>query len=376
MTDKTDIRHIDTLTAMRGLAAIVVVVFHYSGGFLPNLTPHDYTAFLSNGYLWVDFFFLLSGYVMAYVYAREFRENFPSVAVRQFIFARFSRIYPLHLVILLGFLVLEIVKLGLMAFGIGQASFPVFEGARSVESVASNALLLQTTGLHDRLTWNGPAWSIGAEWFAYLAFPILMLAVMNRGRIISILLIAGAMIGLAVISGMGDNLDVTYDYGILRCGFGFVIGMLLHRLSDLAVSLRLGHDFIAAGLLATTALLMHLGVRDIAIPPLFALLILSLALNKGVVARMLSHPALLWLGAISYSVYLSHMLVLSLINVTALTLLGKTIGRYLDTWPSLIVLAGLVALVLMLSAWLYRNVEVRARSLLRQGRFARRYIYR
>lgn len=376
MTDRADIRHIETLTAMRGLAAIVVVVFHYSGGFLPSLTPSDYTSFLSKGYLWVDFFFLLSGYVMAHVYAREFRENLSGAAIRQFIFARFSRIYPLHLVILLGFLVLEIGKLGLVAFSIGDASFPVFQGARSVESLASNALLLQTTGLHDGLTWNGPAWSIGAEWFAYLAFPILMLALMNRGRLLSILLIAGAILGLVVISDRGDNLDVTYDYGILRCGFGFVIGMLLHRLSDLAAALRFGHDIVALGLLAATGLLMHLGVRDIAIPPMFALVILSLALNEGLVARILSHPALLWLGAISYSVYLSHMLVLSLINVTSVAVFGKTMGRFLDTWPSLIVLAGLVAVVLALSAWLYRNVEVRGRNLLREGRFARRYIYR
>lgn len=374
--DRSGIRHINTLTAMRGVAAVLVVVFHYSGGFLPNLTPNDYTAFLSKSYLWVDFFFLLSGFVMAYVYEEEFRDRFSGTAVRKFIFARFSRIYPLHLVILLAFLLLEIVKLALVAFDIGEATFPVFQGSRSVESLASNVFLLQTTGLHDGLTWNGPAWSIGAEWFAYLAFPILMMGMMNCGHLLSVVLMAGATFGLAVISGMGQNLDVTYDFGILRCGFGFMIGMLLHRFAGLARRVNLGRDIICMALLAATVTLMHLGVRDIAIPPLFALVILSLALNDGRVASAMSHPWLLWLGAISYSVYLSHMWFLSLINVTSAAMLGKTIGRFLDTGSSLLVLAGLLAVVLALSTWLYENVEIRARGILRRGRFARRYIYR
>ncbi|SNR61828.1 acyltransferase [Paracoccus sediminis] len=376
LSSTANIRHIEALTAMRGLAAILVVIFHYSGGFLPNFTPSQYTAFLSKGYLWVDFFFLLSGYVMAHAYAADFRDRASAGTVRKFIFARFSRIYPLHLAILLAFLLLELVKLLLISFGIGQASFPVFEGARSVESLASNVLLLQTTGLHGGLTWNGPAWSIGAEWFAYLAFPILVVGIMKRGMVASSLMIALSLLGLALLSGMGDNLDVTYDYGILRCLFGFVIGMVLHRFSGLATRFRLGSDAAAIALLALTGVLMHAGVRDIAIPPVFALLILSLSLNNGRVSRGLSHPALVWLGTISYSVYLSHMLILSVINVVSVTMLGKPVGRFLETGPSLLLLAGLVGLVIALSGWLYVNVEARARSALQKSRFARRHVYR
>lgn len=360
---------------MRGLAALFVVIFHYSGGFLPSLVPSQYTTFVLKGYLWVDFFFLLSGFVMAHVYAREFQDRITAGKARQFIFARFSRIYPLHIVILLAYLMLEFIKLGLVALEVGNASFPVFEGARSVGSLASNALLLQTTGIHNGLTWNGPAWSIGAEWFAYLAFPILVMSLMHRGMVASVLVIAGSLLGLALVSDMGDNLDVTYDYGILRCGFGFMIGMLLHRLSGLAIKLRLGSDIVSLALLLATAFLMHLGVRDIAFPPLFALLILSLALNDGMVERVLAHRALLWLGAVSYSLYLSHMLILSVINVASLTVLGKTIGRYFDAGTSVMVLAILLGLVLVLADWLYRHVEVRARTVLRHGRFAQRYIY-
>ncbi|MGD7428551.1 hypothetical protein, partial [Ralstonia pseudosolanacearum] len=82
--------------------------------------------------------------------------------------------------------------------------------------------------------------------------------------------------------------------------------------------------------------------------------ILSLALNDGRVASAMSHPWLLWLGAISYSVYLSHMLLLSLINVTSAAIFGKTIGRFLDTGSSLLVLAGLLAVVLALSTGFMR----------------------
>lgn len=67
--------HIGSLTAFRGIAAITVVVYHFSGGFLPELRPGDYTAFFSRSYLWVDFFFLLSGFVLAHSYADKFRDG-------------------------------------------------------------------------------------------------------------------------------------------------------------------------------------------------------------------------------------------------------------------------------------------------------------
>lgn len=367
--------HIEGLTAFRGIAALIVVVFHYSGGFLPSLTPSDYTAFLSKGYLWVDFFFVLSGFVLAHVYAAKFQSQLQVATLKTFVFARFSRIYPLHLVILLGYLALELVKLGLVHGEIGHASFTTFEGSRSLDALVSNIFLLQTTGIHDGLTWNGPAWSIGAEWFAYLAFPVLVIVLMNRGPLFSAAAIMAALVGLVLISDRGRNLDVTYDFGLLRCAFEFIIGMLLHRLRGMARQVRLGSDPVCLALIVALGMVMHFGVRDIFIPPLLALLVLSLALNDGAVSRALSRPVLLWLGAISYSVYLSHMLILAAVNTTSITLLGEPLGRFLNAGESLFLILFLTAIVLVISAGLHRHVELRAQALMKKSRFAERHIY-
>lgn len=367
--------HIKSLTAFRGVAALLVVAFHYLGAFLPSLTPSGYTFFISKGYLWVDFFFLLSGFVLTHVYLGKFQDRLRFRDLKVFIFARFSRIYPLHLIVLMGYLGLEAVRYILTTFEVGYATFSTFTGSQSLGALLSNLLLTQATGIHDRLTWNGPAWSIGAEWFAYLAFPILVIGLMRRTAWVAASIIAASLAGLAVISDWGRYLDVTYDYGLLRCLFGFVIGMLLHRFRDAAKQAHLGSDVACAGIIVALVLAMHFGLRDILIPPVMALLVLGLSLNAGLVSRGLSHPMLLWLGAISYSVYMFHMLLLSAVNTAAVTLLGRPIGRFLDTGQSLALFFVMTMLVLAGATLLHRYAEIKAPSALKKSRFATRHVY-
>ncbi|WP_177174549.1 acyltransferase family protein [Loktanella fryxellensis] len=367
-------RHIDSLTASRGIAALLVLAFHYSGGFLPSLRPYEYTAFLSNGYLWVDFFFLLSGFVLAYVHADKFRDGLQGQRVRAFVFGRFSRIYPLHLTILIGYVILELVRWALTVQQVGHADFRTFVGSHSIPALMSNLLLLQTTGLHDGQTWNGPAWSIGAEWFSYLAFPVLVVSLMQRCAVVAAAVIAVALAGLAVISDAGRNLDVTYDFGLWRCLCGFVIGMMLHQLMGPARRVHLGHDAVCAALIVVLCVGLHYGVRDILIPPLMALLVLSLALNDGRVGQMVSHPALVWLGTVSYSIYMVHMLLLAAVNTTSVTVLGQPIGRFLGVGASLALLAAMTVVVLALAQVLHRQAEVRMPAAMKRSRVAARFI--
>ena len=97
-------QHIVALTPLRGLAALLVATFHYT----LEMELEPYTFFLSNGYLWVDFFFVLSGFIMMHVYVDEFGKGVRPSGYRSFIVARLARIYPVHFVILLTFVAAEV----------------------------------------------------------------------------------------------------------------------------------------------------------------------------------------------------------------------------------------------------------------------------
>jgi len=345
------------LTAFRGFAALLVVVFHYSGSFLPNLVFTDYTEFFEKGYLWVDFFFLLSGFVISHAYGRKFVEGVRWEGFKQFAFARLARIYPLHAFVLLGFLLLELVRVPL--YDAGYLHTQPFTKDMSPYLLGLNFAMLQTTALADRLSWNGPAWSIGAEWVVYLVFPLLAVTLMRRGWRRFLVPLAVAAAGLVLISQGGRDLDVTYDFGLLRCLFEFLGGVMLYRLFTTGRMTVLRRDWVPLVILALLLGAMHLGLPDLLAPLLMAVLILALAANTGRVGRALSWRPFTWLGQISYSVYLSHMLVLQIVLTVSRVLLEHRLGRFLDPLQSVLALLVFLGGIVALSALLYRHVDCR-----------------
>jgi peptidoglycan/LPS O-acetylase OafA/YrhL len=153
-----DRRNIKSLTGLRGVAAVYVVAFHYSIG-LPFSNP--FTTFLAHGYLAVDLFFVLSGFVMALNYGHMFVSGWSAAAYRRFLGRRIARVYPLYLAgtIAACFLVLA----------------GCLEAPRSAPiglALALNVIMVQAWGFVESL--DGPGWSISAEWAAYLLFPALL----------------------------------------------------------------------------------------------------------------------------------------------------------------------------------------------------------
>lgn len=150
---------LDRLTSLRGIAALYVVLFHCQV-FIPGFDLRPWTGLLDKGYLAVDFFFILSGFILAYVYARDFDAGRGSY--RRFLFLRLARVGPVHLAMLLAAAVVI-----LPAYGFGE----VANMTNSPRTLASSVLLLHAWGGDRALSWNFPSWSISAEWFAYLIFP-------------------------------------------------------------------------------------------------------------------------------------------------------------------------------------------------------------
>jgi peptidoglycan/LPS O-acetylase OafA/YrhL len=174
-----------------------VVLYHYCGtaqfllrdrSVFPNLdiTPHRY--FVSKGYLAVDMFFVLSGFVMAHVYRRAFSEG-ATEHYRSFLMARIARLYPLHIFILLLFVATAAVSQFMAGLATGSFESIPLTGPRSLGAIIANIFMLQGLSA-GQLSWNYPTWSISVEFMAYLAFPFALPAIARAPRSIKVVMAA------------------------------------------------------------------------------------------------------------------------------------------------------------------------------------------
>jgi peptidoglycan/LPS O-acetylase OafA/YrhL len=298
------------LDTFRGLCALLVALFHF-----PTSSAISQNAFVGASYLFVDFFFVLSGFVIASSYAN--RLSRPDEVVR-FGLVRFGRLYPLHLFMLMAFAAFEALRLVLPPVN-GGGDAP-FTGAFDPTSLVANLFLLQGMGVEDQLTWNGPSWSISAEFFAYLLFAGIVL---TAGRRAWIGLAAAVVAGPALLLAFSKHhMDVSYDLGFVRCFYGFSLGALLSLFRHDAItaarrSLSGGANrtiwtFAELAMMAVIVLFVTLaGDNDlgIAAPFVFVAALYLFAHEGGAISALLRNRAMLMLGTLSYSIYMIHLFV-------------------------------------------------------------------
>jgi peptidoglycan/LPS O-acetylase OafA/YrhL len=355
------------LTALRGIAALWVVIYHYSVQCFPNLDVRPHTYLIHKGYLAVDMFFMLSGFVLAHVYHRPFSESVTGRNYWKFIAARIARIYPLHLLVLLLFVATALTS-HLMS---GETSRVVrdvpLQGPQSVEAFFANLLMLQ--GLRaGTLSWNYPAWSISVEFMAYLLFPFLLPGIWRTSAriklFLSVLLFALLVLLAYLRNGNFDQWDGPIT--LLRCLPEFMLGTLLYCAFRVAPgNLWLNRDAAAFGIVALILVALHVNAADLLMICLFAALILAAVLNNGLFARWANAPPLLWLGDISYSLYLLHGLVQYGAGLL-LARLGVHDATYLSIPRSLVWMLAMVALCLLAAHFSYWGFEIASRRYLRK----------
>ena len=200
----TSPQRFEVLDSWRGLFALLVAAFHF-----PLSGPLSQTAFLRHSYLFVDFFFVLSGFVIAHAYAQKLAGG---QGLAKFLITRFGRLAPLHLFMLAVLVVLETMRWLVPAFSNGN---PAFTGRNTLEGILVNLTLLQGFGLTDVATWNTPSWSISTELTAYVVFGVAMTLFGRNGL--------KAMAAIAVLSPLAlwfwspNLLDTTGNFALLRC---------------------------------------------------------------------------------------------------------------------------------------------------------------
>lgn len=299
--------HIAALTVMRGLAAWWVALYHFRQ-LLPDSAPIILMEILDHGYLAVDFFFVLSGFIIAHRYFLEFYV-WTINSYKYFIALRLARIYPLHILMLILFLANPIAILLFSSSGqIGQRY--------NAEYFFMSIFLAQNWGFTNYLAWNIPAWSISTEICAYISFPFMVMflrpALGTIHGCIAALMAAWALcIGIFVSAG-ADLAGNIADFGLPRCLVQFLMGVCLSRLALHLVHRHRLADMLFLGSFSTLTLwIIHGGLPDFVVVPLcWAGIVLGLSM-QGAASRFFSSSQIAFIvGEISYSTYLSHYFIL------------------------------------------------------------------
>jgi peptidoglycan/LPS O-acetylase OafA/YrhL len=293
-------RYLKPLTGVRALAALLVLGTHTEQN-----VPLGFDALLPlffHGYLGVDLFFILSGFIITHVYLASM--TVPSRhAAQVFLWHRFIRLYPVHVTVLAALVA--------MVYVAHAYRMPLNEPDQwQPSSLVWHLTLLHAWGALKVTGWNQPSWSISAEWFAYLLFPLLAPAlVLIRDRVTALLVAVLALTGMAAIFAI-TGWSLINELGapsLTRLSGEFVCGAAICR----AVALGKGLPGLSGDALGTGALLAFLAGVFMSLPNMalivcLAVVIFGAATAAGPLAWFLGSRPLVWLGEISYSLYMVH----------------------------------------------------------------------
>jgi peptidoglycan/LPS O-acetylase OafA/YrhL len=300
---------IDALTGIRGIAAVTVIAYHIypASDFPPCLSE-----MVARGYLSVDIFFVLSGFVMALNYGRMFRDRARPGAILTFLMRRVARLYPLYITFLalrIGYSLLVYHSLQVPGFWFAMNL------AHPLRDLIANVFMIQSWGVAKAIT--TPTWSISTEWGAYFVFPFVVGAILfgrRRRALFGACAAALLVIAVTILTGLDgehhngalDAYDGRTFIPMLRCLGGFALGIATFRLYRWAPAARLAGAGLGWVVLAFLQIGLLLHLPDLALYPAFPLLVLCLACDTGVLGRLLAWRPVYALGVLSYTIYVIH----------------------------------------------------------------------
>jgi len=294
------------LDSWRGIAACLVALFHLEA------YSHLYDVpFLRNSWLFVDFFFVLSGFVIAANYQQRLLDGF---GVGRFLLLRLGRLYPLHFAMLALFIVFELLKVLkriLIPTLLSVNPIAPFSSPQDApNTILANLLLIQSLHLYHFLTWNVPSWSISTEFYTYVVFAACLIGLRRHAWIALLLAMIGGPVLIATLSER--NMATVNDWGIIRCIYGFAAGLsswVIYEKWNEKLRKWLSGSIIEWGALGLVVVFVSVAgttLLSIVAPYLFALVVLVFAFEAGSASAMLRLRPLVFLGTLSYSIYMTH----------------------------------------------------------------------
>lgn len=368
-------QHIRALTGVRFFAALWVVLYHSTRHNFELLAEHHFATLhavyplTAAGVRGVDVFFMLSGFVLALNYLDRLGGRFEWRTTGRFLWLRLARIWPLYMLVLLGAAALRILRHTLWA------SAPVDN--LTLGMLVKQALMVQQWFPPERgqVSWVGPAWSLSAEWLAYLLFPVIVLVVarMHHG------LRARTLFGLALVAmvPLVVGISVRHDMGgpvwVARILCEFVAGMLLcAAASRLDLGSRTRRVAGVGALVSVAAIVVFLyAVRtprfeswvSMYVVVLFVPLVACLAIGTGPLHDLLATRALVLGGGVSYALYLIHSPALYLFRDVT----HYTAAFYLPPLQRYYAELAFIPVMVLLAWMLHRFFEEPVRKLMRRA---------
>jgi peptidoglycan/LPS O-acetylase OafA/YrhL len=310
----TRTKTIAALAGARAFPPLIIILYHFSEG-------HHYSGLqwfdriVTRGYLWVEFFFVLSGFILTYAYGHRLAELFRVKGYGAFLRARLIRLYPLHLFMLLVILAMVV---GLRALAHVGGYVSVFDVRYHPEvngwSFFLNVILVQAWNTLPYLSWNGLSWFVSVEFALCLMFPAFLWLSHGRAWRGAVLIAVGFAGLLALLFTSKHGLDITFHNGVLRgaCDFAVGVGMavLFQQVADRSGPVWI-HSLVQILLLLLLAYSVtytgwsHTRNDIFTVLPIIAL-VFALAFDKGVLADALKTRLPQRLGEWSYAIYLGQ----------------------------------------------------------------------
>lgn len=364
---------IKALTGLRIFAALWVVLFHFRF-MLRDAAPAVTEALspvLNYGAQGVDLFFILSGFVLAWNYLDRMGPTWSARATLHFLWLRLARVWPVYLV------TMHLAALWVI-FTLNVGHVPSEEVHRlTAINYLRQILLVQLwfQPFFDDSSWDGPAWSISAEWLAYLLFGVLALVIFRMTLVSRTrsLLVMAFIISLTPVLFLAANGQLYTPWSwlpriITEFTAGALAGAAVRRLQPSEKTRRRAGYLsvaVAAGIVGLLYLFAAYPLRSIREPGglvdvLFVPLIVALAIGAGSLPSLLSTRLLVYCGQISFGLYMVHEIV-HLAWVWAAMQFGWT----LSGWLGKLVVLGLLAIAVGAAMLLFHVVEEPARHWMR-----------
>jgi peptidoglycan/LPS O-acetylase OafA/YrhL len=361
---------IRALSGARALPPLILVLFHYCAGRTYSGAKW-FDLPVGKGYLWVEFFFILSGFILTYVYGARWQEFWRPRTYVRFLQTRLTRLYPLHLFMLFVILFMVITMRALAAhYGYVSIYDEPYHPINTLPTFIANLFLVQAWNMFPYLSWNGASWFVSVEFLLCLMVPIYF--TIARGGIASAILLilcgaaglaylcgAAAWVGLGPVSKFG--LDLTFHNGIFRGLADFAIGVglaVLHARVKARGGKTLPTLLHSVLQLAAFAVLLYAiyetgwahRPEDLYVALAMALVIFTLSFDRGVLAAALSTSPILKLGEWSYAIYIGQTALLQLLRHIDLHILPDLTGGpwvpWIPAWhavePALLVAAAVL----------------------------------
>lgn len=345
-------QHFEILDGLRGVAAFAVVVFHFMEWIFTDPSQN----FIGHGFLAVDFFFCLSGFVIGYAYD----DRIAKMGLRHFFISRIIRLHPL---VIAGSI------LGLLAFLFDPfgGHLELYSTGKIILTFICSIFLIPFPVIADRgfnlFSFNAPAWSLFWEYIANIIYAFVLYRIARSFLLLLTILSSIAICYVGYNSGnlLGGWSGQTFWDGCARISYSFLAGLLIYR-SNWIIKNKLG--FGGLTILLLLAFIMPFSEYNWISEPLVVLLYfpLLISLGAGAVLKLGLKKACIFSGQISYPLYMTHYAVLWMFGNYYTNYKPDTTQLTMIVVTSVILLVGFAYLVMVVYDIPFRNYLTQRRK--------------